>query len=504
MDESLKEYLVKIGFKLDELGLSDVNNKLNGFESKIASSGSKVLTSLLGAGSVLGTFFSTAIGLTADLMDKTAQADLRVEKLARQYAVSETKMRSYSNAVKQLNLDMDDLAYITKEEYQHLIELNAQGQRLEPPEGLQSTLFQIREINFQFTKFRTTLSYFKDWIVYYLGQYLGTDLEDINNKLGKLNELVIQKMPIAAEKIARVLSYCYQLIKSTYEFFEMITSRFSNLFSNLGLGGVKAIGLIGSAILLLKSGPLGWMIAAITGLLLLIDDYMTWKRGGISAIDWGGGTKSTEEYNQNLDDLRDKLGQIVDKFATIKDSLVELKDNAVLLLDAVVDVTNAFLNLFGLDIKSFANNFINNGLSLVNVAVHSLSSVLQQLTNYFNFLSGNISFKELNQLEKQRRNEQWDIFSDFIKQIFSPESNGIGGNNLTGILGDYGNTEPRMIAHYRRGEVTYEYEGTNTVNINLPNVTNPQQFANEISKDEFVDTLTNNLFKWSKVSSCSR
>ena len=50
LDETLKEYLVKIGWDVDELGFDAANKKINDFRSAIINGGSSMAASFTKAG----------------------------------------------------------------------------------------------------------------------------------------------------------------------------------------------------------------------------------------------------------------------------------------------------------------------------------------------------------------------------------------------------------------------------------------------------------------------
>ncbi|MCG5377596.1 hypothetical protein [Providencia rettgeri] len=72
-------------------------------------------------------------------------------------------------------------------------------------------------------------------------------------------------------------------------------------------GLIKTFGLVLAAWWALNKGfltsPIGLMIAALTALFLLWDDYQTWKEGGKSAIDWS-------EWEGTIDSITESLQKI--------------------------------------------------------------------------------------------------------------------------------------------------------------------------------------------------
>ena len=85
---------------------------------------------------------------------------------------------------------------------------------------------------------------------------------------------------------------------------------------------------------LLKSGPIGWLIAGITALLLLLDDYKTYQEGGKSLFgkQWeelDKLKKSLEDdgtlagFKESLDSISDSLGNIFEDMGKIADNMAQ-------------------------------------------------------------------------------------------------------------------------------------------------------------------------------------
>ena len=57
--------------------------------------------------------------------------------------------------------------------------------------------------------------------------------------------------------------------------------------------------------------PLGLMIAAISGILMLFDDYRTWKEGGVSAIDWSKWDKTIQGMFSGLEKVATTINDAI-------------------------------------------------------------------------------------------------------------------------------------------------------------------------------------------------
>lgn len=315
---SLTEYLVKVGWDVDELGLKSALNKVDSFKSTFVKS--------------LVNISSAAV----ELVSKTADIDLGTERMARRFWISESAARSLSTSLDALGISYEDLFYATDEQYERFLNLNNYARQLESQStvDVDKTLVQIRDIQYEFSKLKVLFSYFTREVVGYIGKY--NDLVEIKEDLNDVVILAERYLPKIADWVAKVFSWVWKLgstgLKTVY-------SLLKSIVNILGTDGVAAIGLFGGAIKLLKSGPLGWLIFGLTSLILLIEDFMTWKAGGKSAL-----SQLWEELEDNgaLQALGETLGE-VKELAT--DIVGLLKDVG----GATFDLIDAFAELLGYD-----------------------------------------------------------------------------------------------------------------------------------------------------------
>lgn len=307
--ETLKEYLVKIGWNLDESGFKNATSKIQDIKKKI-SENIKLKDAVKVAGEVVFGVLKTVNESLLDVVESTALLDAETEKQARLWWVSEEQARSYQTALNALGETHQDLATMTNEQYRRLYELNQLGRSLEAPEGLEDFLLLVRDINFEFSKLKVEFEYGKRWVTYFLGQFIGSDAQKARDFLKNLNDKIQENLPKIAEKVARFFEAFYRLGKSALWVAKQLYNALVSILDFFNLSIPQATALVSGFFLLLKGGPLGWAIAAITTLLLLIDDYMTWQRGGISAFDWSGFDDIFGDLKQDFSDIKKDLQDI--------------------------------------------------------------------------------------------------------------------------------------------------------------------------------------------------
>ena len=143
MPESLKDYLVKIGWDLDESGFKNATNKITSIKSKLdkvkgIKDGFKVASDV-----ILGSL-KVVNEAILDVVESTALLDYETEKQARLWWVSEQQARSYETALNALGETNADLLTMTNEQYRRLYELNQLGRSLEAPKELDDFLLLVR------------------------------------------------------------------------------------------------------------------------------------------------------------------------------------------------------------------------------------------------------------------------------------------------------------------------------------------------------------------------
>lgn len=338
MPETLKDYLVKIGWDLDESGFKNATNKITSIKNKLdkvkgIKDGFKVASDV-----ILGSL-KVVNEAILDVVESTALLDYETEKQARLWWVSEQQARSYETALNALGETNADLLTMTNEQYRRLYELNQLGRSLEAPKELDDFLLLVRDINFEFSKLKVEFEYGKRWVAYYLEQFIGPDAMKVRDFLKRANNYIQENLPKIAEKVARFFEVFYRLGKAALVVAKSLYSVIESIFKFLNLSVPQGIALVSGFFLLLKTGPIGWFIAALTTLLLLIDDYMTWQRGGISAFDWSGFDSKFQNMKESFSDIKDDLGDI---FKQIKDIFKTLgfeseKGAAVWIIKSIVE-----------------------------------------------------------------------------------------------------------------------------------------------------------------------
>lgn len=369
MDETLKEYLVKIGWDVDNISFQNANEQINKFNRLAELSAKSLGMAFTSAGSLI---FDTIFSITESmwsLVSSTAEADLRVETFARRMWTTEQNARSLTTALDALGMEYNDLFYTTEEQFRRFLSLNALGKTLEAPAELDETLVKVRNIQFEISKMKMIFQYASRWVVYYLGEMFGDDLDSAQQKLSNFNNFLIEKIPKFTKVIAEFFGVFYRLARSVIWALEGIGSAAVSSFGNLETSGVSALMTIATVATLVSKGPLGIFLLVLGSILLLLEDFMVWQKGGKSLFDWSSVSNMLGNMEGKLDDTADRFQTLIDKVDKFFEML-HLNEAAMLFvetffqaLEVALDGTNIAMDLLiGLfdillgDFESLANN----------------------------------------------------------------------------------------------------------------------------------------------------
>ena len=369
MDETLKEYLVKIGWDVDELGFDAANKKINDFRSAIINGGSSMAASFTKAGLAIFDTIYTVVDSMWDLASATAVADLKVETFARRMWTTEQNARSLTTALDVLGMSYDELFFATPEQYNRFLQLNTLGKQLEAPAELDETLQKIRDIQFEISKTKLIFQYATRWVMYYLGEYLGTDIDTVKEKLKSFNDMAMKYLPVVTQKIAYVFNVFYRLGKTVVEVLAAIGRTAVGSFGDIETSGLRTIATLAAAFMALKSGPAGMFLLLLGAILLLLEDFMVWQKGGKSLFDWSVVSDKLQEMNDKLGDTPDKVKDIIEK---VDDLFGKIQAGQF-----IMAIVETFLDT------------VETGLDGINVALDLLNGLIDILLGNFEDLKDN-------------------------------------------------------------------------------------------------------------------
>lgn len=371
--ESLKEYLVKLGWDLDEKGFRKAIEQFSDFEGKADGFVGKLTKRLATAGGIVFSIISSTAVATGKLLDSVSDADRATERFARRMWTTKENARSFLTALDAMDAEYEDIFYMTPEEYQRFISLKNFGQGLEAPAELNETLKLVRDIQYEFSRLKVIANYGTQWIAYYIGRYMGADLEEIGTKFRNFNDWLTQHIPPIAEKIARVLTTIIRLGNAGVRFITDLVNVLGKLWDKMSDGTKATVGFGAAFLGLLKMGPIGLFIGALFLILTLLEDFYNWKDGKPSAFT--GMWEDLSKWKEGLDDS----GKL--------DHFVEVVDH---LGTAVWDLLTALGKFGGKAVKWLDDiGAIDYALQLLSGTLEGIAGFLQFIADTINLILGN-------------------------------------------------------------------------------------------------------------------
>ena len=313
--EVLKEYLVKIGYEVD----GSLTDLLDSAYSKLESNSKKIGINFVKAGATLIGVLKDLNSAALNLVTTTANLDLQTERLARKYWIAEDSARALEASLDSLGITFDDLFYATPEQYNRFLQLSNFAKSLEAPPALEETLVEIRDIEAEVSKFKITMQYAARWVVYYLGQMGGEELDDIKRSLSDINSFIVENIPKFTKKIAEVIMRIYSLGKATFKMIKGIGTGIKDLVDEVPGELWELVGIFAAVGMAIKSGPFGIILTLLSGLMLIIEDYMVWQEGGLHHFDWGA-----LEQSGKLKELKESWLELKEAFGDVGDALLDI------------------------------------------------------------------------------------------------------------------------------------------------------------------------------------
>lgn len=354
MEETMQEYLVKIGWNVDENSFKNTRDIIDDIKDSLIGSASKIASSFTKAAGIVGDVIYSVNEQMFSIIETTAQLDYQTERLARQYWSTEKNVRSFQTALDVLGESENSMMFMTDEQYKRFIQLNQLGRTLEAPKELDTYLVKVRDINFEFSKLKMIAQYGARWVTYWLSQLTGKDTDTVLKKLRSINDYIIKNLPKITAQISKFFYFFYRMSKTIVWALKGIGSAVVGVLDIFDSSVSRVIALVGVLSAALVLSPVFAFVAALTALLLVIEDYMSWKEGKQTLFDWTEFDKSFTDLKQTLSDVNETLTPIKEKITEIFDK-IELKQKLMDGLKAWLDSISGFLDIIDIALDGISN-----------------------------------------------------------------------------------------------------------------------------------------------------
>lgn len=278
MSKVLESYLIQVSSKVDKSSFTSLDAQLAQTEGKV----SKFTTSLggklvAGAGLAATAIIGTGLAITS-FLTSMGKADMEVKKYARSLWITDESAKRLKRSTEALGASLDDIAFIPELRSQ-FDTLNKDAFRMDLPQGAKEGMALIRDLEFQFTRFKNAIAYASEWVAYHIIRNISGPLDKARKSMSSMVDFVIQEMPSWTKKVADVLTMVLKLVDTVIRVGSNLLGVMMRFWNSFPAGVKIAIGALALLSLALMSGPVGQIAFAIGGLVLLIDDYFAWVDG---------------------------------------------------------------------------------------------------------------------------------------------------------------------------------------------------------------------------------
>lgn len=302
MADILNEYLVSLGFRIDNKTLANFKNTLATVEKAVQEHTAAWAKNYAAAAIAIGTALSTVTLATGALMDHLARADLEYKKLALHMYMGTDAAKRMKIATDALGESLEDIAWIP-ELRQRYFALLKQEREQAPPGDYSANMKYLRDVLFEFTKLRVTLMYGAQWIGNYLFKYLNGPIREFHGWLKEINTWLDKNMPGWTATVAGWLARIVDFAITAGKGLKILWDNMKAIWDGLPQWGKLSaiLGTIGG--LFLVSGPFGRAAMVLSGVLLLVQDYFYYMEGKKNSGIWDIILPKWREWRPRLEEL---------------------------------------------------------------------------------------------------------------------------------------------------------------------------------------------------------
>lgn len=319
--DTIKEYLVGLGFQVENKSLNEAKHAMDGFEKSVKSFAAEATVSFGKAGLAVAGFVAAGVAGISKFVNDLGNQEIQMQMLSRTLWTTQQNAYAFSLTLKAMGATLQEL-YLSPTLMKQYRELNSLALGMTPPSGYQNEMHFVQSITLEFKKMKLEASYAMQWVGYYFIKDMAGPMGDVRSELQKLNHFIIKDMPIWTKTIAKWLAsfsqgaiYVWDALKNIYHILQTVAG-YLPTWVKVIIGAFAALDVV------MASNPFFLMIEGLSAVLLLLDDYYTWAHGGKSAL--GGFWSSLTDTVQKFYGMLKQNGTVSDfkkMMATLKDDL---------------------------------------------------------------------------------------------------------------------------------------------------------------------------------------
>lgn len=426
MDNVIESYLIALGVDIDKSDFAEADKAINGLSAKIISNAAQWGKA---SGIVIGAI-SGIVGSITGLVASAAKQDLAMQKYATSMMISTgqaTKMKEALDALGESAADVQTNMEL-RSRYNALLQ---DAQQIMPDGDYSAAMKQVRDIMFEFTRLKQEASYAIKWISYYLVKDFIGPLEKAGFSLRSMNEYIQRNMPRITRNIADGLGYIINIGLNFMRAIRSLGMLMLNIWDRLPHSIKVSTVAIGAFFALLRASPVGRLVAVISMLLLLLDDFYAYMDGKESEFGpyW---QKLIDFWNSISDDVDAATDAVFNFLKTISESpeLAEFTGALQELLGAVWDLIVAIGTLvadtFGalwdaLEEVGLVDDFSESMKTLLHYFAEFIKLVaegIKAIAKFLKELGKTEGFRQFIRLLGEFLGILWDIVSTIVGAVY--------------------------------------------------------------------------------------
>jgi hypothetical protein len=274
LNETLKSYLVSLGFQVNNAEFNKMSQALTDMTKLVQTTTDSMLKSFTVASVGIAGVMMTTTAAIAGMIDKVAQLDLEYQKLALHMYTSTENAKQFKIVTSAMGENINDIAWVP-ELSQRYTALMQQSKQMETPGDAEAGVKKVRDIRFEFTRMKVEIMYGLQWIEYYLIKYLGGPLDIIENKLKSVNDWLTKNMPTWSEKVAGWITMFIQFTTSITRLCSDTVDALESVWKSIGGSGQALVKLASLAAFCYSNPIIAFFIAAG----LAVDDFYAYIDG---------------------------------------------------------------------------------------------------------------------------------------------------------------------------------------------------------------------------------
>ncbi len=398
MPGSLQEYVIRLSSEMDNDGVSKIMDALRKFKN----SSFGVTAALTAATTAVYKFVESA-----------TKKELQLQSLAKTQKKNIDQVRAEKEALDQMGMALNDIKKdaALKSIYDDLVKFNKE---MRMPNA-ENALTKVRNLQGAFWKLKSAVSYFIQGVGTQVLINLEAPLGRVTDKLNKIAGWVRDNLTHITTTVAKYMTAFSKGIIGIFEGVERIFEFVQKLPD-----GVKGVATaIAALFAIIKSGPIGWLIAAISTIGDLIHDFENYQYNKQH-----GFQKGDEGYVNNLNDVIAIWDAIDDANKT---GIEKASTVGTLLLNAIAEGIRAIpADRLGEEVGNFITDIFTKlteameGIGDGNNLFSALGNVAESLVNgLFKFISATLNTVNLSSVQTAIEAIIDKVFSLFTQALSS-------------------------------------------------------------------------------------